>query len=127
MKQEPAQDIVRLAKQGGPIRDALLLKRDEALDSFREGLRTAGLILDDEIATFIYNSGWLSNCDTVDDFIRRIVARYPWLRECKPKLVGTPSRPRGELSMNANVCYPWCEARDARALLERAQIEYAES
>ena len=36
-----------------------------------------GHLLSEEIELFASHSGWLSNCDTVDEFTSRLLARYP--------------------------------------------------
>ncbi|TKA66251.1 hypothetical protein B0A55_09593 [Friedmanniomyces simplex] len=78
--QDNDQETVRLAAQGGPLRDTAVEFSDAALDVAATAARITGKFLKMQIYSLVSGTGWLSNCDTIDELTRRLRAKYPMLK-----------------------------------------------
>lgn len=74
---------MRLAKEGGPIQVIALKLQEKAIEAAFEAAGVTGHHAVAMMKTLAEDSGWLSNCDTVDDFVKKVMAKFPMLKDLK--------------------------------------------
>ncbi|KAK5128518.1 hypothetical protein LTR85_003187 [Meristemomyces frigidus] len=78
--QENDQEVTRLAKEGGPIQQTALKLQEKAIEGAFEAAGVTGQQLVFFMKCIAEDSGWLSNCNTVDELVNGLLGKYPLLK-----------------------------------------------
>ncbi|KAK4547720.1 hypothetical protein LTR36_000678 [Oleoguttula mirabilis] len=78
--QEDEQEIARLAKEGGAMKQTAVKLQKKAIEAALEAAGVTGQQLVFFMKCVAEDSGWVSNCNTVDDLVKGLLSKYSWVK-----------------------------------------------